>query len=182
MKKNAALVLIDIQKGFSDPSWGSRNEGGFASNVARLLASWRETGDTVFHVQHLSERADSPLRGDREGVAFMDYAEPHAGEIHLTKKVNSAFLGTPLDYWLRRLRLDRVVLVGISTDHCISTSARMGANLGYQVTVVSDATFAFERKLPDGRRFSAEEVHLVSLASLSGEFAKIVTTEECLRS
>jgi len=173
-----ALVLIDIQEGFNEPVWGKRNDGDFSKNISRLLESWRSSNLPVIHVQHISEIHNSPLRAGQPGVDFMAFAKPQANELVIPKKVNSAFIGTPLEFWLRRWEIRRVILAGISTDHCVSTTARMGANLGFKMVVVSDATFAFERKLPDGKTFSSEMVHAVSLATLTNEFAEILATGE----
>jgi nicotinamidase-related amidase len=176
-----ALVLIDVQSGFDDPFWGPHNKGNFNANVLRLLESWRSKRLPIFHVQHVSELPTSPLRGGQPGVEFMSFVAPREGEIVMQKKVNSAFLGTPLEYWLRRMQIGTVVLAGISTDHCVSTTARMGANLGLTISVVSDATFTFDRRGMNGRVHPAEEVHQVALASLSEEFASIVSTDELVR-
>ena len=110
----------------------------------------------------------------------MSYAAPKNGELVIQKKVNSCFIGTPFEYWLRRMKIDRVIVTGISTDHCVSTSTRMGANLGYDMVVVSDATRAFDRIDPFGKAWPAEDVHRVSLASLSGEFAQVITTDRLI--
>jgi nicotinamidase-related amidase len=61
----------------------------------------------------------------------------------------------------------------MTTEHCISTTARMGANLGFGITIVADATAAFEHKGYDGRHYTADEVHNVELANLNREFATI---------
>jgi nicotinamidase-related amidase len=84
--------------------------------------------------------------------------------------VNSAFIGTALEAHLRAHQIDTVVVVGITTDHCVSSTVRMAANLGFTVIVVSDATATFERTGPDGDYHSAELMHRVALASLHDEY------------
>lgn len=53
--------------------------------------------------------------------------------------------------------------------------------MGFECFVVDDATAAFERAGYDGRRYSAEEIHSTALASLNGEFAEVVVSEDLLR-
>jgi len=107
-------------------------------------------------------------------------AMPVPGEPLFAKTVNSAFIGTTLERHLREHGIGRLVIVGHTTDHCISTTARMAANLGFAVTVVADATATHERVGPDGAHHAAEVMHQLALASLHGEFAAIRTTAEVL--
>jgi nicotinamidase-related amidase len=177
----AALILIDVQEGFHASSWGRRNNPAFEANIARLLAHWREHGLPVLHVRHLSTEPTSPLRPGQPGAEFMLISQPRKEEPVFSKQVNSAFIGTQLEAELRRMGLHQLCLAGLSTDHCVSTSARMAANLGFEVTVVTDGTATFERAYPGQPAFPAELVHQVALASLSGEFARLATTEELLQ-
>ena len=174
LPQNAALVLIDVQKGFSDPKWGARNNPDAEEKMAELLAAWRAGRRPVFHVQHLSSEADSPLNPRRPGVEIQDAVKPIEGEPVFQKNVNSAFIGTKLEETLRARGLNTLVLVGLTTPHCVSTSARMAGNLGFDVYLVSDAIAAFEITGPDGKKYAPEEIHRISLATLHDEFAKVV--------
>ncbi|MGH9456103.1 MAG: cysteine hydrolase family protein [Thermoanaerobaculia bacterium] len=178
--KKTALILIDIQQAFDDPRWGPRNNPDAERNAARLLDAWRRAGRPVFHVQHMSAEPDSPLRPGLPGNAIKEEVQPLDGEPLLHKSVNSAFIGTDLEQRLRAGGVDEIVTVGLTTNHCVSTTARMAGNLGFRTFVVSDATATFETTSPAGHRYTAEEMHDMGLAELSGEFATIVTTEELL--
>ncbi|MGE0171149.1 MAG: cysteine hydrolase family protein [Oligoflexales bacterium] len=174
-----ALVLIDVQKGFNDVRWGARNNPEAERNIGDLLAKFRSRALPVIHVQHLSKELDSPLRPDSPGVEFMDGLGPAKNEPVFQKCVNSAFIGTDLQTYLHSQSIVSVVVVGFTTDHCVSTSVRMAANLGFQATVVSDATATFERRMGE-RLFPAQVMHETSLASLNGEFAIVLSTEALL--
>ena len=176
----SALLLIDVQKGFDNPAWGQRNNPEAESNISKLLATWRTKDLPVIHVKHCSISPQSPLHPDQPGNAFKDEASPIVGEPEFTKTVNSAFIGTGLEDYLRENNLEFLVVVGLTTDHCVSTSTRMAGNLGFNVTLISDATATFERKDANGESISAEEMHRVNLASLNGEFCVVKSTAEVL--
>jgi nicotinamidase-related amidase len=175
-----ALILIDIQKGFDDSRWGARNNPAAETIAARILAHWRSHQRPLFHVRHDSAQVDSPLHPDRGGNNFKESAQPLAGEIIIRKRVNSAFIGTRLEEELRRAKVQEVVFVGLTTPHCVSTSARMAGNLGFRTFVVSDATAAFEWRAHDGTVVSADSMHFHALAALHDEFATVISSEELL--
>jgi len=177
---DAALLLIDIQQGLDEPRYGVRNNPDFERNVAALLAAWRRSRRPVLHVQHMSVTPGSPLRPGLPGNALKPEALPVPGEPLFPKSVNSAFIGTGLEAHLRAHGIGTVVMIGLTTDHCVSTTARMAANLGFTTVVVSDGTATHGRRGPDGERFSAEQIHRAELASLHGEFATVRTTADLL--
>lgn len=181
LPSNATLIVIDVQKGFDDPRWGRRNNPHAESNIKTILEAWRTRRMPIIHTQHCSRESGSPLRPGVVGNEIKEVVSPLQGEPVLTKNVNSAFIGTDLESRLRTDVVDSVILVGITTDHCVSTTARMAANLGFTTYVISDATATFDRTGPDGRQYSAEEIHAINLASLHGEFATVLDTETLLK-
>lgn len=178
LPRHAALVLIDVQQAFNDPSWGQRNNPDAEQRIAQLLEAWRAGGRPLIHIQHRRERPASLFYVDGPGFPFKPEAQPLPGEPVLHKDVNSAFIGTDLEQRLRGLGVSTVVIAGLTTDHCVSTTTRMAGNLGFETFIVGDACATFERTGPDGRHYSAAQMHDVALASLHGEFATVVSTEE----
>ncbi len=180
LTENAALLIIDVQKGFDDPSWGPRNNPQAEENIAKLLELWRHTNRPVFHIQHLSRGPKSTLRPNQTGCEFKDLVKPLPNEPVIQKQVNSAFIGTNLKALLDQKELKALVVVGLTTNHCVSTTIRMAGNFGYETYVVADATAAFDRVGHDGKLFKAEDIHAVSLANLHQEFATVLNTAALL--
>ena len=177
---STALILIDVQVGLDEPRLGRRNNPDAEQNMARLLADWRARGRPICHVQHMSTEPNSPLRPELPGNAIKPIVAPQGDEPVIQKNVNSAFIGTDLESRLREAGIDSLVIVGLTTDHCVSSSVRMADNLGFRTTVVADATAAHEHYSYDGRHFPADTVHAVALANLHEEFATVMTTDQVL--
>jgi nicotinamidase-related amidase len=177
---DAALLVIDVQKGIDNPKLGPRNNPDAEKKIAELLAAWREAGQPVIHVKHMSTEPESLLRPGLPGNAIKDEAQPIDGEPLFEKNVHSAFIGTQLESYLRLSGIGSLVIAGLTTEHCVSTTARMAANLGFRVTVVADATATFGRTGYDGKKYSADVVHGAELASLNGEFATVLESQEIL--
>ena len=96
------------------------------------------------------------------------------------KHVNSAFIGTDLENTLKKDGISEVVIAGLTTEHCVSTSTRMAANLGFKVQLISDATAAFNKIGINGETYSAALAHSLELANLKDEFATILDTQTLL--
>lgn len=94
--------------------------------------------------------------------------------------MNSAFIGTNLEQYLKEHGIHNVVITGLTTPHCVSTTTRMSGNLGFHTYLISDATAAFGLKGPDGVYYDADQIHTISLATLHGEFATVLTKEELI--
>jgi len=180
LPKPEVLLLLDVQQGFDAPTWGRRNNPEMEDRIIELLDAWRASCRPVFHVKHMSTELGSPLRPEEPGNAFKVEMEPGPGERVIEKRVHSGFIGTTLEAELRAAGHETLVIVGLTTNHCVSTTARMAANLGFHTWVVSDATATFDRLSPDGVRYPAELVHAMALSDLHREFATVVDTDSVL--
>jgi nicotinamidase-related amidase len=176
-----ALVVIDMQKGFGDPDyWGPRNNPDCERNVAALLEAWREAGQPVVIVRHDSTEPASPFVPGKPGNELQELVDGDR-DLLVTKSVSSAFHGDPdLGEWLRQEGIERVVLCGAQTNMCCETSARVGANLGFDVSFAIDATHTFDLTDAAGATITADELARVTHANLDKEFCRVVTTSEAL--
>jgi nicotinamidase-related amidase len=175
-----ALMIIDVQDGLDEPRLGKRNNPDAERNMARLLAAWRARGRPIYYIQHMSTHPNSPLRPDQPGNAIKRIVAPQGDEPIIQKTVNCAFVGTDLEHRLRAAGIQAVVIVGLTTQHCVSSTARMAGDLGFTTFVVDDATATHDSTGYDGVYYPAEIIHAVSLASLQDEFATILKTDQLL--
>jgi nicotinamidase-related amidase len=177
-EKSPALLLIDIQKAFyNEDFWGgNRNNKDSEKKCQQILNKWRELNLPVFHIRHSSQNPESKLHKSNSGFEIMDVVKPINNEPVITKNVNSAFIGTDLKEQLDRKGISTVVVIGFTTNHCISTTVRMAGNFGYETILISDATATFDRIGINGEKYSSEIIHNTTLANLKDEFAEIIDT------
>ena len=173
------LIVVDVQRAFDEPGWEPRNNPGAEARIAELIAGWRAAGAPIVHVRHRSADGGR-FHAGTPGFEFKPEAEPLPGEPVLEKTTTAAFVGTDLEDRLRRDDAETLVVAGLTTDHCCSATARMASDLGFETLVVGDATATHDRVGPDGEHYPAEVMHRTALASLSGEFAEIVSADEAL--
>ena len=141
---------------------------------------WRDLGWEVIHVRHSSTDPKSKLHKDNAGFEFNPLAMPTENEIVIRKSVNSSFIGTNLKEILDDKGCNTLVIIGLTTDHCVSTTTRMAGNYGFDTFLISDATACFDRVGIDGEKLKSAFMHKTALASLNKEFATVITSEDLL--
>lgn len=175
-----SLIVIDMQKGMQEAHAGARNNPGAEQNIQCLLKAWRDAAWPVIHVRHISRTPGSPFWPGQQGVEFQPELAPLDNEHVVEKNVPDAFIHTGLERWLHSRGIRQLVIVGVSTNNSVESTARTAGNLGFRTIVVSDGTFAFDKEDYGGIPRSADEVHRMSLANLDREYAAISTTAEVL--
>jgi nicotinamidase-related amidase len=178
--RTAALVIVDMQIGMQSTALPARNNPNAEDRIAALLAAWRSAGLPVIHVRHISRTPQSVFAPGQIGAAFQDRFAPQAGEHVVEKNVPDAFIQSALERWLHVRDIRSLVIVGVSTNHSVESTARSAGNLGFATTVVADATFAFAQRDHGGTDRSADDVHLMSLANIAHEYASVLTTAEVI--
>lgn len=179
---DAALIVIDVQRGFDDAAfWGSRNNPDAERHIGSLIAAWQATSRPIVLVRHTSTYSP-PLYAGSAGHAFQPVLDGVDPALVVDKTVNSAFYGAPdLHAWLTTAGIRQLVMCGIQTNMCVETTARMAADLGYDVLVPIDATHTFDLAGPDGTVLSADDLARATATSLQGgRFARVLPTAEVL--
>ncbi|MCG5442899.1 isochorismatase family protein [Micromonospora sp. NIE79] len=188
----AALVVIDVQESFRQrPIWAYGSNPDMIRQVDRLVAAARQRGDLVVWVLH-SEPGTGGLFDPALGyVRLIDGLVPAEGEPTLVKTAHNAFTTTNLQQLLTQAGITDITACGIRTEQCVETTTRVGADLGYRMTFVTDATLTFpipHRDLPetatvaeilaDPRTLTNEEIVTRTEYALAGRFATIRTVDE----
>jgi nicotinamidase-related amidase len=176
---DTALVVIDIQNDYF-PGGAMELEGAGAAGAkaGSALDHFRKSGLPVFHVRHLSVRPGATffLPGTR-GAEIHPSVKPLSGEPIIEKNFPNSFRGTPLEGFLKESGVKNLVVAGMMTHMCVDASVRHAADLGYKITLLSDAC-ATRAQTFGGETVPARQVHAAFLAALNGFYAKVVQTHE----
>jgi len=177
---DAVLIVIGAQREYGDDgALALDGIGPAVDNIAALLLVGRRDGAEIVHLVHegTSGRAFDPDTGGR----IFDQVAPVEGETVLSNGLPNGFTHSGLQNHLAGIGRPHLVLCGFMTHLSVSSTARAALDLGYETTVVSDATAT--RALPAVDRatpVSAETLQLVSLAALADRFSAINTTAQIL--
>lgn len=180
LQSNAALIIIDQQKGILHPRLGRRNNPQAEERMLELLALWRLRGRPVIHVQHLSRSPDSVFWPEQDGVELQERFVPRDGEWLVQKQVPDAFCASGLEAQLREAGIGQLIIVGVATNNSVESTARTAGNLGFDTWVAEDACYTFDKADYFGTPRTAEEVHGMSLGNLHGEYATVVGSSQIL--
>ena len=174
----SALLVIDVQESFRQrKNWAEVSNPGVAADVGRLVDAAREKGDVVIWVLHSEPGSDTPFDPESGHVRLVDGLAPRDGEPVLTKTSRNAFTTTNLQQRLTALGVRKVVVCGIQTEQCCETTARLAADLGYEVDFVTEATATFPIRWDD-RVLGTDEIIERTEFALAGRFATIRTVKE----
>ncbi len=177
---NPTLIIIDMQQGMRNPQAGARNNHFAEANILRLLTAWRAAQAPVVHVRHMSRTPGSLFWPGQAGAEFQPALAPLDSEHVVEKNVPDAFINSGLEKWLRIRDIRELIIVGVSTNNSVESTARSAGNLGFGTRVIADACYAYDKVDYDGVSRTAQEVHAMALANLEGEYASIVSTDAAL--
>jgi nicotinamidase-related amidase len=193
---STALIVIDVQESFrQQPQWAAISNPAVAARAAELVTAARARGELVVWVLHAEPGTGGVFDPARGHVRLMDGLAPRDGEPVITKSSHNAFTTTNLAQLLTSRGVGELVICGIRTEQCCETTARVAADLGYQVTFVTEATATSpieHRDAPPGRGLAeiladprtlpAADVLARTEYALAARFATIATVADLTRS
>lgn len=177
----ATLIVIDMQNCMGDPTCPPRNNREAEDNIARLLQAWRTRNWPCIHIKHNSTDPTSGFRPHQIGNHFQARFIPAHGARVVEKNVTDAFSGTDLLSILQKEGAQELILVGVSTNNSVEATARHAGCLGFEVIVVEDACFTFDRTDITGTMRAAHDIHIASLSNIAGEYGRVLSTDAVVR-
>ncbi|AGL19902.1 cysteine hydrolase family protein [Actinoplanes sp. N902-109] len=189
---NRALIVIDVQESFRvRRNWRIVGDPEIGKPVQRLVDAARAAGDLVVWVLHSEPGSGSPFDPASGNVRVFDELTPLSEEPTITKTSRNAFSTTNLQQLLTKRGIHDLTLCGIQTEQCVETTARVGADLGYAITFVTDATTTFpiahrdapagrsvEEIVADPRTLQVDDIVTRTEYALAGRFATVVKVGE----
>jgi nicotinamidase-related amidase len=172
----SALLVIDAQDSFmSTDRWERRNNRDFEKNVTRLVNLYREHGLPVIYFLHSDE--DPGFEKTSPFYKLMDFLSPRDSEPVIHKVTRNVFTSTGLPALLMEKGVRRVVITGIQMEQCCETSARVGADLGFAVDFITEATMTFPIPNHDrpGEELGVDAIRERTEYALRRRFARIAT-------
>jgi len=168
------LILVDIQNDyFAGGRMALPGMEAAATKAATILDMARDKAYPILHIRHIAP-ADAPFfRKGTEGSEIHVTVAPRDGERVVEKARPNSFVGTGLDDILRADGVEHLIICGAMSQMCIDATTRAAADLGYKVTLVSDACAAAAVSF-DGVDVSADQVHAAIMAPLAARYATVV--------
>lgn len=179
-----AVLVIDLVRAYTDPGgpFALPDPGAAVAAAGTLVEAARASRRPVIWtvVRYAADLTDAGLFV-RKVPALACFAEaapgdwgaltlaPAPGETVVTKQYASAFFGTSLASTLTALKVDTLVIAGVSTSGCVRATAMDALNVGFRPQVVRDA--CADR---------SEAVHASNLADLDAKYADVVGASEAL--
>jgi nicotinamidase-related amidase len=174
----SALLVIDVQDSFkATPRWQRRSSLAFEANVERLVQAYRGAGLPIIFILHTDE--DQEFGRTSPWFKLMDFLVPAPDEPVRIKTTRNAFTSTDLGQLLEARGVRRLAITGIQTEQCCETTARLAADLGYDVDFVIEATLTFPIADPaTGDELATDEILRRTEFVLRRRFARITAVED----
>jgi len=174
-----ALVLVDVQNDYFQG--GKMQLVGMeeaAKKSQTLLTTFRESGQPLFHIQHIMADPNAPFFVEgSEGSQIHEIVKPDQSERVIQKRNINGFQETILLEELRKAGAERLVICGAMSHMCIDATTRAASDLGFECVVAHDACATKDLEF-DGKTIPAAEVHGSFMSALDWGYAKVIPTSE----
>ncbi|KXJ93510.1 Isochorismatase-like protein [Microdochium bolleyi] len=170
---DSVLVIIDAQNEYAQGKLRVADVGSSRAAIAALLGRYRDAGAPVVHVVHATPEGAPVFTPGTELAREFDELKPREGEKTVAKNFPGSFTQTDLQDILTATGRKKVVLTGYMAHVCVSTTARQGAEKGWDVIVARDAVG--DRDIPG---VQAKQLVDVALAEIADAFGTVIQSDE----
>ncbi|KAL8897179.1 MAG: hypothetical protein Q9207_007341 [Kuettlingeria erythrocarpa] len=162
--KNSTLILIDCQNEYDHGALAIHDIASSRAVIGQVLQRYRDANGDIIHVVHQTPDGAPLFTPGTELAEEWEELKPKDGEEIIKKIKPCAFSDTRLDEVLKKAGKEKIVLVGYMAHVCVSSTSRIGAELGYDVSVISDAIG--DRDIPGASAPQLVEVSLLDPSKL----------------
>ncbi len=147
---SAALLIIDVQNDFANPSGKLYAKGAekVIPPIKKLASAARRSGATVIYTQdwHVKGDPEFEIWGEHAlagtwGAEIVDELKPEEADVIVRKPSYDAFYSTSLDHVLRSRKITTLILTGLLGNICVHCTAIGAAMRGYKLIIPVDAIF-----------------------------------------
>lgn len=140
-----ALLVIDVQKAMIEGDSPVFQSDLVLRNIKHLIDQARKEHILIIYVQHNED--GSEFENGSRTWEIVDDIKPHKKDPIVQKRRPDSFKNTTLKSILDEHHVDELIIVGMQTEYCVNATSLKAVELGYQVSVVSDAHTTFNGKL-----------------------------------
>lgn len=175
--EKSALIIVDVQRDYFEGGLNPLSQPNEAlENIRDLLGVFREKNLPVFHVQHISERDNAPFfKPKSKGIEIHPALHPLESEQVVVKHAPNSFYKTELEAALKAHQVNKLIICGMMSHHCIDTTVRAGRERGYAIDLVHDGCATKNLEFY-GQVIEAKWVQKVFMAALQG-FANVCSAD-----
>ncbi|MBI5973637.1 cysteine hydrolase family protein [Staphylococcus caledonicus] len=180
--KQRALLVIDIQNDyFEGGKYPLVNTNEALANILKLEKQFKQNNEPVIYIQHINYNDNATFfENNTTGVELKEELDTDSNSIIIEKQYPNSFLDTQLKNTLEHNNIEEVVICGMMTHMCVDSTTRAAAELGYQPTLIDDATATRDLEV-NGNNANAEDVQNAFIAALTA-FSTVKKTDEFVES
>jgi nicotinamidase-related amidase len=177
-----ALLVIDIQNDYFDGGAMALYQAEeMLQQSNKLIAYGEEHNYPIYIIQHVGSENASFFIPETEGVQLHPKLNISNATAVIQKHYPNSFRDTTLQHELEQKGISELIVCGAMTHMCIDTTVRTGFDLGYNITLISDAC-ATKDLLFEDHKVDAVDVQAAYLAALGQAFCRVINIETLIAS
>jgi len=175
-----ALIVIDFQNEYFTGKMPIPDGTKALKNTQKLVKFAHSHQMPVFFVRHENPSGSALFAKGTTFAEFHKDLQPSSKDRVITKATPSSFVGTDLEKQLKSLGIKKLIVTGLMTHMCVSSTARDAVPMGFEVIIPEDATATRDLDTWDNKKIDHATLQRAALAGVADVFAEIMTTQQVL--